>query len=281
MTRSEAIREAAAKLRQAGVDEPEPDARLLARAAFGVDFAALLASGHEPVGPSEQARLEAMLARRAAGEPTDRILGVREFWGMPFRLTPETLSPRPDTETVVAAALKAVAQRAGPLEILDLGVGSGCLLLALLSERPDARGVGVDRSPGAAAAARANAASLGFGDRARFIVGDWASALEGRFDLIVSNPPYIPRPDLSGLATEVAAHDPLLALDGGEDGLAAYAAILRTAPRLLTAGGVLAMELGVGQRDDVVRLAQEAGFVTLGVEEDLAGIPRALVLGRP
>ena len=280
MTRSEAVRAAAARLRRARLDAPELDARLLAQSAFGIEFAQLVARGQELPDPSELARLEQMLERRLKGEPIDRILGVREFWGMPFRLTPDTLSPRPDTETVVVAALQAVAPRRGPLSILDLGVGSGCLLLALLSELPGAWGVGVDRAPGAAAAARANAAALGLLGRASFLVGDWAAALDRRFDLVVSNPPYIPRAEIASLAPEVAGHDPLLALDGGADGLAAYATILQDAPRLLAEGGVLAMELGVGQSAEVEGLARQAGFVTLGIADDLAGISRAIVLSR-
>ena len=221
-----------------------------------------------------------LVARRADGEPVARILGRREFWGLPFALAPATLEPRPDTETVVEAALGLVRGAGGAASILDLGTGSGCLLLALLSELPDAAGVGVDRSPAAAAAARRNARSLGLGDRARFVAGDWAEAISGRFDLVVSNPPYIATEHIEALAPEVRRHDPALALDGGADGLDAYRAIVADLPRLLAPSGVAVLELGAGQRDAVAGLARAAGLVVIGSNPDLAGTPRALALGR-
>lgn len=277
MTLAGAVRAAAARLRAAGLDTPDLDARVLALEAFGLGHAAFLGRGGEQASREGLDRLESMTTRRAAGEPVARILGRREFWGLDFRLSPATLVPRPDTETVVQAALDAVKAKPGPLTILDLGTGTGCLLLAILSERGDAAGIGVDRSAEAAATARENAEALGFGDRAAFLVGDWASAIDARFDLIVSNPPYIAAGDIDGLDLDVRAHDPRLALDGGDRGLDAYAVITHDAPRLLAPGGALALELGAGQEADVSRLATDAGLSQPRVTNDLAGIARALV----
>lgn len=277
MTLAGAVRAAAARLRAAGLDTPDLDARVLALEAFGLDHAAFLGQGGEQAPREGLDRLESMTARRAVGEPVARILGRREFWGLDFRLSPATLVPRPDTETVVQAALDAVKAKPGPLTILDLGTGTGCLLLAILSERGDAAGIGVDRSAEAAATARENAEALGLGDRASFLVGDWASAIDARFDLVVSNPPYIAAGDIGGLDLDVRAHDPRLALDGGDGGLDAYAVITREAPRLLAPGGALALELGAGQAAGVSRLAADAGLSQPRVTNDLAGIARALV----
>jgi len=220
---------------------------------------------------------------RLAHHPVARLLDRREFWGLPFQLDPETLVPRPDTETLVAAALRWLGGRLGPLQILDLGTGSGCLLVALLHEWPDATGLGIDRSFGAARTARRNAERNGVGDRAVFAVGDWGVALGARFDLVVSNPPYIPTGDIGGLAPEVRVHDPVAALDGGADGLTAYRTILAQAGRLLRPGGTIVLEVGIGQADPVCRLAEAAALTTVEIARDLAGIERALVLvgGQP
>ncbi len=277
MTRGEAVRAAAAALREAGVEEADLDARVLALEAFGVDLARLVAGAREPAPSDALAALDAMVARRAAGAPVARILGRREFWGLPFRLGPAALVPRPETETVVEAALAAVGPARRALSILDLGVGSGCLLLAVLSERSEAVGLGVDRSEAAVATARANAAALALESRARFVVGDWASALDDTFDLVTSNPPYVRRGDMPGLDREVRDHDPAAALDGGADGLDAYRAIVADLPRLLAPDGVAALELGVGQADDVAALGRGVGLVVERVAPDLAGVARAIV----
>ncbi|PZQ11294.1 MAG: peptide chain release factor N(5)-glutamine methyltransferase [Ancylobacter novellus] len=280
MTRGEAVRAVAARLRAAGCETPELDARTLAAAAFGLDAAGLIASGGDDAGSEARERLEAFAGRRAAGEPVARILGRREFWGLDFALAPETLAPRPDSETVVEAALAAAGERDRALRVLDLGTGTGCLLLAILSERPRAFGVGVDLAPAAAAAARANAEALGLGDRAAFFAGSWGDALGGTFDLVVSNPPYILSADVAGLDVEVRAHDPLLALDGGEDGLDAYRALADALPRLLADDGAAALELGAGQAEEVSAIMAEAGFSASRAARDLGGVPRALTVRR-
>lgn len=251
------------------------EARLVVAAALGLDPAALLGWPERPVGPAEEARAEEFVRRRAAGEPLSRLRGWREFWSLAFRLSDETLDPRPESETVVAAALEAVGDRAAPLRTLDFGTGTGCLLLALLSEMPNAWGVGVDRAFGAAATARANAAALGLAGRAAFLVGDWGAALRSRFDLVVANPPYIPSGEIPSLPPEVR-RDPRRALDGGPDGLDAYRALAPELARLLGGTGVL--ELGAGQAPAVAEIMTAAGLDIVGVRHDLAGIERCLIV---
>jgi release factor glutamine methyltransferase len=199
---------------------------------------------------------------------------------LPFRLSPETLVPRPDTETVVEAALASAADRNGALRILDLGTGSGCILVALLSELPNAFGLGVDRSPGALATARHNARANGAGPRSGFAASDWGAALNGGFDLIVSNPPYIREPDIAALDPEVSHFDPILALHGGLDGLAAYRIILADSGRLLRRDGVVVLEVGYDQAEEVAALATASGFSRVQVRRDLSGHPRAVTLSR-
>jgi len=227
-------------------------------------------------------RLEDFAGRRLRGEPVARILGSREFWGLPLQLSAATLVPRPDTETVVALALQMLRARpdADRPRIADIGTGSGAILLALLSELPDAMGVGTDISAAALRTASANARNLGLARRAAFVACDYVSALSGPFDLIVSNPPYIRSAEIKDLASEVRDHDPLGALDGGSDGLNAYRALVPQAVRLLARGGTLALEVGHDQGADVEQLMAVAGLTLRGPPRtDLAGIPRA-VAGR-
>jgi release factor glutamine methyltransferase len=223
------------------------------------------------------ARLEPLVARREAREPLALILGRREFWSLDFAVSPATLIPRPESETLVEAAVAAFAGRAPPRRVLDLGTGTGCLLLAVLSEFPIAFGVGVDRSAAAAALAARNAAALHLADRARFACGDWADALNARFDLVLCNPPYIRTEDLGGLMPEVTCYEPGAALDGGADGFAAWRRLLPALPRILTEDGVAVLELGAGQAETATGLARQGGF-TAELRPDLAGIQRALVL---
>ncbi|HYI90713.1 MAG TPA: peptide chain release factor N(5)-glutamine methyltransferase, partial [Beijerinckiaceae bacterium] len=216
--------------------------------------------------------------RRLAREPIGRILGRREFWSLPFALSPETLEPRPETETVVETALSLMPDRLADLRILDLGTGSGCLLVALLHELPRATGLGIDGSPGALATARANAMRNGVGGRAAFVASEWAGALNACFDLIVSNPPYIPAPDVAGLVPEVREHDPRAALDGGDDGLAAYRTIFSEAAAVLARPGTLVVEIGSGQEQPVRELADARDLRVVALARDLGGRPRALAL---
>lgn len=242
---------------------------------MGVTVPALL---RDPAAPADMVRLEPSLARREAREPLALILGRREFWSLEFAVSPATLIPRPESETLIEAALVAFAGQA-PRRVLDLGTGTGCLLLAALTEFPTAYGIGIDRSPTAAALAARNARSLGLADRAGFVAGDWAAALTARFDLVLCNPPYISSGDLESLMPEVARYEPSTALDGGPDGFAAYRRLLPELPDLLAPGGVAILELGIGQAETVAGIARQEGLET-STRADLAGIDRAAILRR-
>ena len=266
------------EIRRAGLSTPELDARWLTAQAVGRPPQEIVLHERDALAPGDAERAQAFLRRRLAGEPVDRILGFREFWGLTFRLSPATLSPRPDTEAVVTAALDATPSGV-PVRVLDLGTGTGAILVAILHERPEAFGVGVDLSRQAATSARDNAVRNGVGQRAAFLVGDWASALVGPFDLLVANPPYIADPEMEGLDVAVRGYDPELALRAGPDGLAGYRAILSQAPAILAPGSAIVLELGAGQEADVVRIAEASGLSPAGpARRDLGGIPRALVL---
>ncbi len=273
-SRARLISDGAAILRDAGTDNPRLEARLLLAHALGIPGAALI---RDPDAVADRAAYDALIARRAAHEPLAYILGRREFWSLDFAVSPATLIPRPESETLIEAALAAFASRSPPNRILDLGTGSGCLLLAALHEFPAAFGIGIDRSPAAASLAAANAATLGLAGRAAFLCADWAAPLNARFDLILCNPPYIPTSDMDGLMPEVAHHEPAGALDGGADGLAEYRRIVFSLSALLQPGGVAVLELGAGQANSVAALAAESGLAAT-TRPDLAGIARALVL---
>jgi release factor glutamine methyltransferase len=277
-TATQARRALADAFRQAGLDSPELDARLLVGHALGLRHTELMVEGNRSLGDKGADALEHLAARRLGREPVARILGAKEFWGLTLNLNEATLVPRPETETVVEAALAAIDQT-GPrdraLRIADLGTGSGALLVALLHELPNATGFGTDVSDEAVAAARGNASRLGLGSRTEFIITDFGAALTGRFDLVVSNPPYIPSGDIATLAPEVR-RDPRRALDGGVDGLDAYRTIAGQATRLLKPDGTLVVELGFGQQPAVTALFHAAGLAPQAVRPDLAGIPRAL-----
>lgn len=253
----------------AGLSAPQLDARFLFEG-----------TGHRErvldEAGAEQFRL--IVRRRLAGEPVDRILGNSEFWSLRFDLNRDTLVPRADTETLVETALSVLGEmKIEKPRLLDLGTGSGAILIALLRERPDATGVGLDLSESALAMARHNAERNGVALRADFVEGNWSADLAGPFDLIVSNPPYIPSADIAGLDVEVRTHDPLRALDGGEDGLEAYRAIAGDAGRIISPAGRIAFEIGAGQQDDVIQIMDMAGFVCTAKQQDLAGHVRVLV----
>jgi release factor glutamine methyltransferase len=261
----------------AAVGTPDLDARLILLEALGIDPVELLTRPGERLTMAEAERLDGLARRRLAREPVARILGRREFWGLPFALSPGTLEPRPDTEVLVETALARLPDRGAAVRLLDLGTGSGCLLVALLSELPEGTGIGVDRSLDALATARRNAFRNGVGPRARFVAADWAAPVAARFDLVVSNPPYIRQGELPALAPEVR-HDPVAALDGGPDGLDAYRAILAEARRLLASEGFLAVEIGHNGAEAVAALAWEHGLAVARIARDLGGRPRVLVL---
>jgi release factor glutamine methyltransferase len=260
--------------RRAEIESPELDARILLGHALGLDHAGLVAADMQQLSDLTASQIERFAARRLAHEPVARILGEKEFWGLRFAVTPAVLVPRPETETVVELALSLV-DRAAPLRIADLGTGSGAILLALLSELPNAQGVGTDMSAEALDVARANATKLGVRDRASFAARDFA-ATEGRFDLVVSNPPYIATGEIAALAPDVREYDPRQALDGGPDGLVAYRAIAAIAPRLLAPAGHLVVEIGAGQQAAVTELFAARGLAMRAVRHDLSGMPRAL-----
>ena len=269
-----------ARLRSAGIEEPALDARLLVGAALELDLTGMVTQAARKLTPEETARLERYAERRLAHEPVARILGAREFWGMPFRLSEATLVPRPDTETVVELALeifRGLAISGRRPRIADIGTGSGAILLALLHDIPAAFGIGTDVSLTALNTARDNAAALGLAGRAAFVACSYASALGGPFDLIVSNPPYIPSAEIPTLSIEVREHDPHLALDGGNDGYDAYRALIPQASECLAPGGALIVEAGQGQARNIETLMAAAGLtVDRPPKADLAGIPRAV-----
>lgn len=274
-----ARRALAVQLRSAQLDEAELDARILLGAILGLDLTGLIAQAARTLTEAEAARLAQHAQRRIAGEPVARILGVREFWGLPFRLSEATLVPRPDTETVVERALELFRERqmSHPPRIADIGTGSGAILLALLHEIPDAFGVGTDLSLSALDTAKGNAAALGLAGRAAFVACSYAAALRGPFDLIVSNPPYIPSGEIPKLGIEVREHDPHLALDGGNDGYDAYRALIPQAAERLAPGGALIVEAGQGQAGDIETLMTAAALsVDRPPKADMAGIARAV-----
>jgi release factor glutamine methyltransferase len=280
-----ARRNLAQRFRDAGLDTPELDARILVGHALSLDHAALAAQADRRLTDEEADATAALAQRRLNREPVARIVGTREFWGLPLALNADTLVPRPETETVVEAALAALGDMRGrALRVADLDTGSGALLLALLRELPAARGVGTDISVAALDCARMNAAALGLADRASFVACDHGAALGGAtigggFDLVVANPPYVASGDIAGLQPEVRDFDPRRALDGGPDGLAAYRAIAGDARRLLAPHGLLVLELGATQLDAVYSLTTTAGLEPAAAcRSDLAGVPRALAV---
>jgi release factor glutamine methyltransferase len=275
MMRREAISYGAARLRAAGIEAPRLEARLLLAEASGVEPEMLL---RELDAEAESSRYEMLLRRREAREPLALILGRREFWSMNVATSADTLIPRPESEVLIEAARAAFPDPAHPpRRILDLGTGTGCLLLAALAEFSTAFGVGLDVSPAAVSLARRNAAMLGFGNRIAFVVADWVRAVAGRFDLVIANPPYVASAEIPRLMPEVALYEPPSALDGGVDGLDAYRLLIPAIPQLLSTAGVAVLEIGFGQAKAVETLATGIGLTTLLIP-DLAGTPRAIVL---
>jgi len=269
--------EARSILSQAGLEGTRRHARRLVAAVLDLTPAEVVRCQERVLDEQQAGRVRLALNRMAEREPLSRILGRREFWGLEFALSADTLDPRPETETVVEAVLRRVLDREAPLRFLDLGTGTGCILLALLSEFPAAIGLGVDMAAAAAITASRNAAALGLAERAHFVVGDWGAALTGAFEVIVSNPPYVASASLANLPREVALYDPCLALDGGADGLGAYRSLVEDLPRLLKPGAVFVGEVGLGQASAVEAILQTSGLAIERCEHDLAGIARCVV----
>ena len=260
-------------LHRAGLETPELDARLLVQEATGIREMELLEGLERPIQIRQRALLESLVRRRLAGAPVSRLRGVREFYGLSFELPEGVFDPRPESETLVEVGVE-IAREGSVVRVLDLGCGTGCLLMALMHTVQGLCGIGVDCAPQAITAARRNARRLGCS--ALFVQGHWGEALRGPFDLILSNPPYIPSGDIAQLPREVRLHDPHRALDGGADGLEAYRILAFQGHRLLGPGGWLALEVGAGQREGVRGVLQQAGLKVVGERCDLAGIPRVL-----
>ncbi len=277
MTRA-LLANAAAVLGDAGIENPQREAKLLLAHILMCAPAKLMA---QTVRPEQAAQFHRMVDRRVRHEPFAYITGTRGFWTLDLEVTPATLIPRPDTETLIDAALAHVGDRRAPLDILDLGTGTGAILIALLSELPNATGQGVDVSREALSIAERNALRAGVGIRARFAISSWWSHVSGSFDLIVSNPPYIPSADIAGLEPDVRDFEPHLALDGGPDGLAAYRAIATLAPARLNPGGALLAEVGLGQAPDVAAIFAAAGLSDTDIRHDLAGKARVVIARHP
>jgi release factor glutamine methyltransferase len=276
-TRAEALTRVADYLARHGVEDPRRDARMLLLAAAEIAHAELLLAPDDALDGEAAKRLSEYAARRGAREPVSRILCGRGFWTFNLAVTPDVLDPRPDTETLIELALREMGHRRDDaLKILDLGAGSGAIVCALLSEFVRARAVAVDRSPSACDATKFNLARCGLSDRAHVLQGNWADAIEGRFDLVVSNPPYIRRGDIASLAPEVRLHDPALALDGGEDGLDCHRCVAAQLTRLLAADGFAALEVGAGQASAVRRLLTSYGFDNVTALCDAGGHERAI-----
>lgn len=268
---------ASARLKAAGCDTPALDARLLLQRAGGLSREDLILGPDQPLTPEQAARLEAFITRRERHEPVSRILGEREFYGRVFRVTPDTLDPRPDTETLIDAAVALMPKAA---RLLDLGTGTGAIAITLLAERPDATGVATDLSTAALAVAAENAAQLGVASRLELMSGSWFEPVAGRFDIILSNPPYIPAEDIAALEPEVRNFDPALALSGGDDGLDPYRSIASSAAGHLAPGGHVLVEIGAGQAGDVTAIFAAAGLQAAGRHRDLGGHERSLAFNR-
>lgn len=269
--------EGALQLRRAGIESPRREARLLLGHVIGVS-AGEIATGRIAVSQKSAETFSAALLRRCGREPFAYITGTREFWSLTFGVSRDVLIPRPETETLIECALRQFPSRDAPLRVLDLGTGSGCLLLALLSERPNAAGLGVDLSQGAVRLAAHNARRLSLEQRARFVQSHWTAAISGIFDVVFANPPYVPSGEFAGLAAEVAQYEPRLALDGGADGLHAYREIAAGLPRLMAPGATLFVEAGYGQATDVRKIFAAAKFQHQDTVCDLGGILRCVVM---
>jgi release factor glutamine methyltransferase len=268
------------RLKRVDVENPRLDARLILGSVLAADSASIVGYPERELTVEQLAQFDNLVDRRLARQPLSRILGRREFWGLMFRVTPDTLDPRPDSECLIDAVLERRRDRRAALRILDLGTGTGCLLLALLHEFPAATGLGIDNNAGALLTARGNAADLGLGERADFCHGNWTDGVIGPFDVIISNPPYIRSDDIETLMPEVARYDPRGALDGGRDGLGCYRHLGRGLANLMSESGMAVIEIGADQEQAASAILTSGGLLVGARRNDLAGRVRALVLER-
>lgn len=276
----EVLRSAVMRLQQARIESASLDARILLEHVLAVSRERLLFLLDSEITIDQYEQMEALVERRAQRQPMAQIVGKREFWGLNFTVSKYTLDPRPDSETVIEYVLERIKNRGAPLKVLDLGTGTGCLLLSLLSELPAARGVGVDLCENALQVAGENALSLGLAERVEFLRSNWCDEVSGKFDVVISNPPYIPASVIPTLAPEVAKFEPKLALDGGGDGFCCYSKIMKALHNIVADGGFAAFEMGMGQQRGMEVLADENGFEVVGVRHDLGGIARCIILQR-
>lgn len=272
-----ALRDAVMALQQARIETAALDARLLLLHVLGINHEAWVAENDWPMTSAQFAQFQALTQERAAYRPVAQILGRREFFGRAFKVTEATLDPRPDSETLIEAALEWAKGHTKPMTILDLGTGTGCLLLTLLMECENAHGIGVDISEAALIVARENAKNLGCA-RADFVQSHWGENVKGSFDIIIANPPYIPGDAIAMLAPEVAQYEPKLALDGGADGLNCYRTIMQQLPQLLAKKGIALFEIGQGQEEDVRKIVASCQLLVAGSKQDLQGITRCLLV---
>ncbi len=267
----------AKRLMDADIDTASLDARLLIQHGLGMSDQDMILQFDRQLSEEDQSDLEALISRRLSREPIAHIIGEREFWGLPFKVTQDTLVPRPDSETLIESVLNRISDKQGTLTLVDIGTGSGCLLLALLHELPNATGVGIDISAGALSVAHENASRLGLEDRCQFVCGDYASALDGRMDILISNPPYLAAGEFDGLAKDVAEYDPYNALVCGESGLESYRSIFASIQAWENKPELLALEIGYRQAVDLIGLSGGCGFPKPHVAKDLGGRDRVLV----
>jgi len=265
------------ELSQANIEKPHLEARMLLTYVIGIDQTHIFAYPEREINPKFFNHLSELTARRKANEPIAYITGTQEFWSLNFTVTKDTLIPRPDSETVIEATIAAVVDKMAPLTILDLGTGSGCLLLALLSEMPHARGIGIDISPLACKVAEKNAENLGLKDRAKFCQGNWLAGVKDTFDIIVSNPPYIAEKNIHTLDKDVKNFEPHLALSGGVDGLVCYRIIAEQSINHLNRGGIIAIEIGINQGLDINRIFLNNKFKLISIHKDTANIDRCIL----
>lgn len=272
------LRHAVLELQRAHIETASMDARVLLQHVLGLTREELLLNTERKVNSGQLAQYDELVEMRKNRQPVSQLIGTREFWGMCFKVTNHTLDPRPDSETLIEAILARIANREAPLRILDLGTGTGCLLLTLLTEYPNAHGTGVDICGSALNVAQENATRLGLERRSRFLASSWGNSVEGSYDLIISNPPYIPSAAIANLAPEVSRWEPKLALDGGPDGMECYRSIVPQLKTLLNPTGLAVFEIGMGQAKELETIVQASGLQVVGSKDDMAYITRCILV---